>query len=221
MTSLFHSPSPAHVGSSLTTRAPIVIADANVLHSRRLVMRPLLESDLDGYTRLLRDCRRTLHDFFPLHRPGETDQQVFERQAAFSRAAIATGRAWRRVIALHDGTLIGAINLNDIVTRPLRQGELNFWMSPRFQGKGLAMEAVSMILHHAATAAPGGLELDRVWGYVAPDNVDCLRLITRLGFSRDSRSLPVQLNLAGKWINHHVYHIPLSAHTSGVGLRAS
>jgi RimJ/RimL family protein N-acetyltransferase len=185
----------------------VVVNNPIQLHSDRLVLRPLMESDRDAFIALLRVARESLSDFFPLHRAGEGDEQVFERHAAFSRAALATGRAWRRVLCLRDGRIIGSLNLNDITARPVRSAELNMWLAPAYQAMGLAAEAIALAMQHALLAAPGGLALDRVWGYVAPANSACIRTITRAGFQRDAASLPVQLNLDGRWVTHHVYQL--------------
>lgn len=186
-------------------RGPVVVADPNVVTSSRLILRPLMDTDRDVFVSLLRDCRHSPAEFFPLHRPGETDDQVFERQAALSKGALATGRAWRRLVTLRDGTIIGAINLNDITDRPSGSAEINFWLSPRHQHRGYGSEAVGAALDHAFRPFPTGLGLRRIWGYVAPENQACIHTLARMGFDRDMAAVPVQLNLAGKWKTHHVY----------------
>lgn len=205
MTTFFNQRPPTHARLVTRLRAPVVVSDPNVIHSRRLILRPLMETDRDAFASLLADCRDSFTDFFPLHRPAESDEQAFERQAALSHGALATGRAWRRVICIPGGPIIGSINLNDISDRTPRSAELNFWLAPRYQSRGFAAEAVAAALGQAFRVAPIGLGLRRIWGYVAPDNAPCLKLINRLGFTRDARSLPVQLNLAGRWTTHHVY----------------
>ncbi len=205
MTSLFHRRPTTQARLLTPLRAPVVVTDPSVIHSDRLILRPLMHNDRDAFVSLLHDSRTSVARFFPLHHPGESDDRVFERQAALSNGALATGRAWRRVLCLRDGTLIGAVNLNDITSRAARSAEVNFWLSPRHQGFGYATEAVRAVLDHAFRPAPAGLGLQRVWGYVAPDNSASLDTLTRLGFSRDTLALPVQLNLAGRWKTHHVY----------------
>lgn len=186
-------------------RAPIVVQTPLELRTGRLHLRPLAERDRAAYTTLLRTSRDHLSRHFPLHRPGENDDAVFERHLAFSRGAVATGRAWRRIVCLRDGPVIGALNLNDITDGPDRTAEMNFWIGPRHVGLGLCAEAMRAMLHHALSRTPRGLGLAGVWGYVAPDNDACLRLLDRLGFVRNDRALPVQLNLAQRWVTHHTY----------------
>lgn len=186
-------------------RAPVVVASPHEVHTERLCLRPLAESDRDAYTALVRTSRAHLARHFPLHRPGESDEALFERHLAFSRAALATGRAWRRVVCLDGVGIIGAVNLNDITEGDDRSGEMNFWIGPRYTRLGLCSEAMRATLDRALGRSPRGLGLARVWGYVAPENAACLRLIERLGFTLDERALPVQLNLAERWVTHHTY----------------
>lgn len=174
------------------------------VRTARITLRPLREQDRAEFTALLDECREALREFFPLHREGETNDDVFDRQAAFARGARATGRAWRRLICVKDA-IVGAVNFNDITDAPVRAAEVNIWLAPRFQRRGLGREALEAAVDHAFRPAPDGLGLDRVWAYIAPDNIACLRLFYGRGFARDRRAPAVQLNLAGRWKTHHAY----------------
>lgn len=186
-------------------RAPVVLPNPLHVHTPRLLLRPLAETDREEFTALLRESRTHLARHLPLHRDAESDTVVFERQLAYSRGALATGLAWRRVVCLREGPIIGAVNLNDITPEPDRTAEMNFWIGPRHAGLGLCAEAMRAMLHHALSRTPNGLGLAAVWGYIAPDNDRCLRLLDRLGFTRNERALPVQLNLDNRWVTHHAY----------------
>lgn len=179
-----------------------VNAPAGHLLTERLVLRPLEEADAPEYARLLARSRAHLARFFPLHRFNEPDDDVCDRHLAFSRAARVTGRAWRRVLCLHRGDIIGAININDI-DRFSGSAETNFWIEPAHASLGYASEGVGAAVEHALS--PKGLALQSLRALVAPDNIHSLRLLTSLGFQRDPAASPVQLNLAGRWSLHHAY----------------
>ena len=100
--------------SAMLPRGAIEVSDPGVLRTPRLLIRRLQESDRERYVEMLRVSRRQLDRFVAVHEAGDSDDEVFGRQLRYSEAANALpDRAWRRVI-VRDGTLVGAINLNDI-----------------------------------------------------------------------------------------------------------
>lgn len=191
----------------LLEHAPVVVEHPAQLLTERLLLRPLEPSDRVEFLELLSHNRDHLREHCPLHRAGEPDAEVFSRQLAFARAAAASGLAWRRLVCLRDGTIIGALNLNEISSEPDRHAELNVWLDRSHTGSGLAREAVDAALAHAFRPEPNGLGLDRIIAYIAPANTASLRIVQSAGFSRTERSRPVQLNLAGEWKSHVVYEL--------------
>lgn len=180
----------------------------------RLLLRPLRVSDRGAYIEAVRASRAELDTYCPLHKPGETDEELFERQVQLSRAAEATGRALRciGVDRAAGGRILAAFNLNDISHGLEPRAEANFWVRSDAAGRGLASEALQALLAHAfaprcprQAAAAGllaGLGLMRIEGLIAPENSASIRLVRRLGFVPDPARLPERLDVLGRPVEH-------------------
>ena len=57
---------------------PVVVRAG--IRTRRLVLRPLETKDREAYLSAARESRESLDAFMPLHRPGEADEDMFQRQ---------------------------------------------------------------------------------------------------------------------------------------------
>jgi aminoglycoside 6'-N-acetyltransferase len=78
-----------------------------------------------------------------------------------------------------DGVLIGDLGLN--LAENLRQAELGFTLSARYQGKGYATEAVDGLLDHLFVER----ELHRVSAECDARNTTSARLLERVGFQQE------------------------------------
>lgn len=218
---------PSHHLSRLTTAArlarmrpqepvEVVTHGSWQLATARLVLRPLRPTDRDAYLEAVRSSRTDLDAFCPMHRAGESDAELFERQLQLSRAADATGRALRCIAIdrARAGRMLGAFNFNDITHGLEPRAEVNFWIRSDATGCGIAREALHALLAHAfaprcplqaaAMGVPPGLGLSRVEGLISPENAASLNLVRRLGFVPDSARLPRRLDVLGR----HVEHLP-------------
>ncbi len=220
----------------------VEVEPPGVLRTGRLVIRPLRWDDREAFLEAVRVSRAELDRFCPLHKEGETDDVVFDRQLQLSRAADATGRAWRRIAVCPDrgGRIVGAFNLNDISHGLVPGAEASFWVRTDEAGKGFAREAIVAMLAHAfaprwprAVAPAGqasGLGLSRVDGLVAPGNTASLRLLERAGFHGDVDRPTQVLTVHGRAVEHlrFIAHAPLRSGVlcepripKGVSLRQS
>ncbi len=205
--------------AQISPARPVGVPDPFVYHTSRMMLRPLRASDRDEFLRVVRLSREHLARFCPLLRPGESEDQLFQRQLSFSQAAVSTGAAWRWVGFLQSGQMVGAFNLNE-VTRSMGgpalsrggRAEANCWVSADQIGKGLATEGYSVLLAHAFTPASTGLGLSAVYCFIAPANEASIRLAERVGFKAECLVPPVELNLGGHWIIHRTYVCRRSSH---------
>ena len=76
------------------------------------------------------------------------------------------------------------------------QGEIGFTLAPDAQGRGLATEAVSLVLQ----AAFGPLGFHRVVANTDPSNTRSAALLTRLGFRHEGRSIE-SVRIRGEWVD--------------------
>ena len=82
-------------------------------------------------------------------------------------------------IAVGDGPAIGRLTVD--IERAHRRATIGFLLARAYWGRGLAGEAVSVVLSHAF----GPLGLHRVEAYADPRNRASLRCLERAGFRRE------------------------------------
>ena len=96
-----------------------------------------------------------------------------------------------------DGTLLGSINFSQIVRGVFQSAYLNYWVGAPFSRKGYMTEALSLALRYAFRS----LKLHRVEASIQPENTASLRLVRRLGFSREGYSRRY-LMIHRRWRDH-------------------
>ncbi|VAX42454.1 hypothetical protein MNBD_PLANCTO03-1237 [hydrothermal vent metagenome] len=198
------SPEPRTGLAHLTPARPVEVLPPDALRSARLVLRPLVAADRAEFIRVIRESRKHLARFSPLHMPGESDDALFDRQLALTTEGDATGRACRRIAVEHTGRIVGAFNLNAIRRGLSCEGDANCWLAVSAIGKGYATEAFLALLAHAFADLPEGLGLHRVLVGVQTENTASQQLIERLGFVKAGPNT-TYLHAGGKWDLHEMY----------------
>lgn len=167
-----------------------------------LLLRPLREVDRGPCLEALRSARPSLDETMPLHEPGWLDEDVFERQLAWSLEGITRGTAVRRaVLDRGTGLLLGMCNLMKIERGLSSRAEISVWLRPEATGRGLATEAVTAVVDDAFEDLPRGQGLFELSAWVRPHNSSSLRILEKLRFTRTSDA-PQPMNIGGTWETH-------------------
>jgi len=111
----------------------------------------------------------------------------------------AEGLAFPRVI-LDDETVVGRINLSEILLGPARRAELGYYLDTEAQGRGLATRAVEEIVGLAF----GRLGLHRIQAATRLDNTASQRVLERSAFDRVGIARDY-LRVGGAWHDHVLY----------------
>jgi RimJ/RimL family protein N-acetyltransferase len=111
----------------------------------------------------------------PPHRDLDDTRRLIDADTAASRSG--DDRAY--VIAVDDGPAVGRLTLE--LERAHRRATIGFLLARAHWGRGLAGEALSVVLSHAF----GPLGLHRVEAYADPQNDASLRCLARAGFRRE------------------------------------
>lgn len=192
-------------------RAPIEVIDSALsggsVRTPRLVLRMLRADDREAFIDTIRESRAALDAHAPLHRPNETDDQLFDRQLALTDEGERTGKAWRRVAVLDSGHFVGGFNVNAISRGLASEGVVNAWLDVRHHGHGYATEALGALIDIAMLDLPRGLGLTTLRGGIKPDNAASIKLATRLGFKPDHELSESYLEAGGQWSRHLMYRI--------------
>jgi ribosomal-protein-alanine N-acetyltransferase len=134
---------------------------------------------------------RRLHGSFA--RPPSNPRQF----RAFLRRMRSAEHAGHLVVERKTGTLVGVVNLNDIVRGSFQSADLGYYAFSPFAGQGYMTAGLSAVLRRAF----GELSLHRVEANIQPDNRDSIRLARRLGFQKEGLS-PRYLKVGGRWRDH-------------------
>jgi len=112
----------------------------------------------------------------------------------------------------NDGTLVGCINLNEIVRGALQSAYLGYYAFSPNQGKGLMKEALGGVI----SLAFGTHDLHRLEANIQPDNMRSVGLVKSLGLRLEGYS-PRYLKIAGEWRDHERYAITVEEWASEAG----
>jgi ribosomal-protein-alanine N-acetyltransferase len=101
-----------------------------------------------------------------------------------------------------DNTLVGAIQLSQIVRGRFQSAYLGFWIGASFARQGYMTEGLGLTLRYAF----GPLNLHRLEANLQPNNVGSRRLVQKLG-SRQEGYSPHYLKIGGRWRDHERWAI--------------
>ena len=206
------SATPRHLLAHLAPARAVEVVGPSGIVTPRMVIRPLRESDRTPFLRAIEASLKHLERWIPLHHPGETDDEFFDRQWSLVQAGDRQGGSWRRVGVAPDGRIIGGFNLNAIARGLQSSADANWWISSEFLRQGYGAEGVEAMLRHAFQDLPSGLGLHTVHAGIAPDNEASIRLARALGFRHDP-GVQSYLRVGDRWELHHIYAMSvLDAH---------
>ncbi len=167
----------------------------------RLVLRPFIEHDADQLLEVQRYNRVAFESVMPVRTDQHFTIEAQQRQIARDREQWQHdgGYAFAVVFA---GRLVGRVTLTNVVRGAWQNATLGYWIDGRFQGRGLATEAVLAVL--AAAFQP--LELHRVQAAIMPRNTPSLAVIQKVGLRYEGYA-PRYLNINGVWEDHRIYSL--------------
>lgn len=156
----------------------------------RVVLRPPVEGDRAEFIERLR-ASVDLHD--PWLEPGEPSHW-YERLLARNRTE--TDRSML-VCDADDGSIVGVMNLSQIVMGPFRSAFLGYYAFEPFARRGYMRAAMPLLLRFAFDE----VGLHRVQANVQPGNGASVALVRGAGFRREGFS-PRYLYIRGAWRDH-------------------
>jgi RimJ/RimL family protein N-acetyltransferase len=147
------------------------------LASARVRLRPYRDADADALLALYSDAAVVRYwSFAPWTRAAEAEAYL---QRAAAHAAQGLALPWAIADAASD-VLVGTATLHSLQPEQGR-AEIGYALAPAHQGRGIASEALRLLLGHAF----GPLRLRRIEADVDPRNIASCRLLEALGFTRE------------------------------------
>ena len=162
------------------------------LAGARVRLRPLAPSDLDRLVAYRSDPEVARHQAWNTYDATAASALIAE----MAESAPGQSGRWFQwgIEEIASGQLIGDCGL--FTQEDGAQGEIGFTLAPDAQGRGLATEAVSLVLQ----AAFGPLGFHRVVANTDPSNTRSAALLTRLGFRHEGRSIE-SVRIRGEWVD--------------------
>ena len=119
-----------------------------------------------------------------------------------------SGSARRKKVAYHygiedkeTGQIIGGIGL-EAIDRVHHKGEIGYWVARPFWRQGIMTEAISLILGLCFAE----VELHRVYAHVFPDNIASMRVLEKVGFTREGLLRQAAMK-NGSFVDTYIYSI--------------
>lgn len=166
-------------------------------HSARLVLREIVETDLDEHVRLFSypEVVRYLYDE---QMSGEELRVHFSRR--LWQGAPIEGM-WSNLAVAHDGVFVGEVGIN-LVSATHRSYEVGYVFLPEFQGLGFATEATRTLIDAAFSA----LDAHRVVARLDARNDSSRHLLERLGMRREAHMVKNEF-IKGEWADELIYAV--------------
>jgi ribosomal-protein-serine acetyltransferase len=164
--------------------------------SENVVLRPVVEADVEPLYALVDEDREALSEWMPWA-PEQTLEGTREFVAE-ARAQDARGDGFQAAV-LVGGEVAGVVGFHgiDLVNRATAIG---YWLSTRHQGRGVMTASVRAILDHAF----GVRGLHRVAIHAAVENRRSRAIPERLGFAEEAVLRDSQL-VRGRWLDGVLY----------------
>lgn len=155
-------------------------ADAVVLESDRLRLRPFNDTDLP---RIVEACSdpQSRHWLAGLPHPYTSATARAYVDDCVWQAATGAKATWAITDRKSD-QLLGNIAVMDMLGVDPTSGEVGYWMHPDARGRGIMTEAARLVVQHAF--ADQGLDRRRLVLYAAVDNVGSNAVAEAVGFTR-------------------------------------
>ena len=190
--------------AGLAPATPVQVEAPGILRTSRMTLRPLSASDREAYLRSVRVSRAALDASMTLHRAGETDDQMFDRQLAVLKNEQAAGHCFRCIGILDDGRIAGGFNLNAISRGLELKADIAWWVASDLTGRGLGSEGVAALVEYALADLPSGLGLHQVCAWITSDNTASIRLAQRVGLRKQGQERSY-LQTGERWAVHDLF----------------
>lgn len=173
------------------------------LLGQQCLLRTFVETDARALAELLQNNKFYWSIYEPLHREEYYSEQTQHRKILEGLRLAQENREFSfGIFDQQNGQLIGHISLYAIKRLPYSSAFVGYSMDERYAGRGIATEAVALVLNFAFNQ----LNIHRIEAYVAPENVASVRVLEKAAFVREGL-LRELLFINGRWVDHYMYAI--------------
>jgi [ribosomal protein S5]-alanine N-acetyltransferase len=175
------------------------------LYGRRVVLRPLVAQDFNGWSEVRRRNGEWLTQWEPMrltHHPDpETNREVFAARCGARERERLAGTQFAFGVFV-DGAFAGEINLNNVVRGAFQSATIGYWIDKSRAGRSLMSEAVVVLAQYAFEE----MRLHRLEICIIPRNVNSRRVMEKLDIRTEGIAERF-LEINGVWEDHIRYGI--------------
>jgi len=173
-----------------------------MLKDKNIFLRPFIEEDCEVLLNLL-IRNRSFFEKFSMERPRDfyTRESQSKRIEQFEEDR-KTDLAYNFGIFKHDNSLIGTINLFQVLRGSLQSAFIGYFLNEQHNGKGYMTEAVRLVVDYAFIE----LKLHRIEAGVMPHNIGSIHVLEKSGFQKEGIAVK-NVKINGKWEDHQVLAI--------------
>ena len=175
------------------------------LYGKRVVLRPLVPQDFNGWSEVRRRNGEWLTRWepkkLPHHPDPEQNRDVFAARCGSRDRERLAGTQWAFGIFV-DGAFAGEINLNNVVRGAFQSATIGYWIDRQRAGRAYMSEAVAVLARFAFEE----LSLHRLEICIIPRNVNSRRVMEKLRI-REEGLAERFLEIDGTWEDHVRYGI--------------
>lgn len=175
------------------------------LYGRRVVLRPLVAQDFNGWSEVRRRNGEWLTQWEPMrlsHHPDpETNREVFAARCGARERERLAGTQFAFGIFV-DGAFAGEINLNNVVRGAFQSATIGYWIDKSRAGRSLMSEAVVVLAQYAFEE----MRLHRLEICIIPRNDNSRRVMEKLDIRTEGVAERF-LEINGVWEDHIRYGI--------------
>ena len=175
------------------------------LYGRRVVLRPLVAQDFNGWSEVRRRNGEWLTQWEPMrltHHPDpETNREVFAARCGARERERLAGTQYAFGIFV-DGAFAGEINLKNVVRGAFQSATIGYWIDNSRAGRSLMSEAVVVLAQYAFEE----MRLHRLEICIIPRNVNSRRVMEKLDIRTEGIAERF-LEINGVWEDHIRYGI--------------
>lgn len=176
---------------------------AMTLRTDRVMLRTPALSDYPQWAFLRAESRAFLAPWEPVWPADELSRLSYRRRIRRYQREIRDGTGYPFFVFSADGgALLGGLTLSHIQRGVTQSCSLGYWMGLRYAGQGYMTAAVRAVVGFCFD----NLRLHRVEAACLPHNAPSVRLLERVGFTREGYARRY-LCIDGRWQDHLLYAI--------------
>jgi [ribosomal protein S5]-alanine N-acetyltransferase len=170
------------------------------LDADRIVLRLPMHSDFNAWTALRAESRAFLAPWEPVWSPDHLSRKSFTNRVYWAARSSKAGTGLPLFLVRRDGTLLGAITLDNIRRGPAQSATIGYWIGQSHARQGYMREAIGVLVHHAFTS----LDLSRIEAACLPENAASRGVLEKSGFKYEGVAQSY-LEIDGRWRNHVLF----------------